>query len=568
MPAFGAPSDGGSLRPGAVSPESVFDGPPDDDVYEAPDNAVLNNGRSGADEAGSYDLKPPPPKNAHANVEDLSIRFFSVAHLNVILRDQKYSRRFLSFLQQYKPQLIPHLNEYLNSQKAIAAVEYANAVTESLSGGKGDSTAVVLDDTLHQRAQGTVDELVGEALPAFISHRLVQIVTDTLVKEVTGQGTPLMREMIPSLAEVYCVSDPSLPDNPIVYASEEFYNTSQYGKDYAIGRNCRFLQGPKTADASVRRLVEALQAGQECTETLLNYRRDGTPFLNLLMIAPLYDNKGTVRYFLGCQIDVSSMVEDGRGMESFQQLLAKERVDSRLGHRQNKRPAQILAELSAMLNNDELTTLRNATMGVTEESRTATPPARQTRGGRRILGMDEDAPSEQALWPDRSLGPSGRLPGVYQNYLLVRPFPSLRITFTSPALRIPGLLQTKFMERIGGPAHVREGILDAMSHGTSVTAKINWISSGTDGRVGETRQRWIHCTPLLGSDDKVGVWMIVMVEHEEVTGRLNKMSLDSGRTSPRGSAKNFTSEKLYQEYLRREGRGEVASPTSRTSSRG
>lgn len=224
MPAFGAPSDGGSLRPGAVSPESVFDGPPDDDVYEAPNNAVLNNGRSGADEAGSYDLKPPPPKNAHANVEDLSIRFFSAAHLNVILRDQKYSRRFLSFLQQYKPQLIPHLNEYLNSQKAIAAVEYANAVTESLSGGKGDSTAVVLDDTLHQRAQGTVDELVGEALPAFISHRLVQIVTDTLVKEVTGQGTPLMREMIPSLAEVYCVSDPSLPDNPIVYASEgEFH---------------------------------------------------------------------------------------------------------------------------------------------------------------------------------------------------------------------------------------------------------------------------------------------------------------------------------------------------------
>jgi len=50
----------------------------------------------------------------------------------------------------------------------------------------------------------------------------------------------------------------------------EFYNTSQYGKEYTIGRNCRFLQGPKTASASVKRLIEALAAGQEVTETILN----------------------------------------------------------------------------------------------------------------------------------------------------------------------------------------------------------------------------------------------------------------------------------------------------------
>ncbi|PNS19835.1 Phototropin-2 [Sphaceloma murrayae] len=570
MSAFGAPP---GSRNGAISPDSVFDGALDrDDVFEQQDHRLVQSGRAGGDDIGSYDLKPPPPKSAHANVEDLALRFFSSDHLDVILRDQKYSRRFLSFLQNYKPNMVPLLTEYLSVQKAAAAVEYANAVAESLSMPKdGPTVAASLDESFHHRTQGTIDELVGEALPGFITHRLVQIVTDTLVKEITGQGTPLMREMIPSLAEVYCVSDPSLPDNPIVYASEEFYNTSQYGKDYAIGRNCRFLQGPKTSDVSVRRLIEALKAGQECTETLLNYRRDGTPFLNLLMIAPLYDNKGTVRYFLGCQIDASSMIEHGRGFESFERLLAKDRVDSRLGHRQSKRPAEILAELSAMLNNDELTTLRNATHGITEESRTATPPpsSRQAKNGRRILGMDDDAPSERALWPDQSLGPSGRLPGVYQNYLLVRPYPSLRITFTSPALRIPGLLQTKFMERIGGPPHVREGILDAMSHGTSVTAKINWIPLGADRQAGGARQRWIHCTPLLGSDDKVGVWMIVMVENEEVTGRLNRISLESGRNTPRPAetAKSFTSERMYQDYLRHEGRSETG-PLSRTSSRG
>lgn len=50
----------------------------------------------------------------------------------------------------------------------------------------------------------------------------------------------------------------------------EFYNISGYQKDFVIGRNCRFLQGPKSSRASVSRLIEALRSGQEITETLLN----------------------------------------------------------------------------------------------------------------------------------------------------------------------------------------------------------------------------------------------------------------------------------------------------------
>ena len=43
-----------------------------------------------------------------------------------------------------------------------------------------------------------------------------------------------------------------------------------------------------------------------------------------------------------------------------------------------------------------------------------------------------------------------------------------------------------------------------------------------DGNVGTSngKIRWLNCTPLFGSDDKVGVWMVVMVEDERVTGTL------------------------------------------------
>jgi hypothetical protein len=115
---------------------------------------------------------------------------------------------------------------------------------------------------------------------------------------------------------------------------------------------------------------------------------------------------------------------------------------------------------------------------------------------------------------------------------------------------------------------VREGLLDSLAHGTGVTAKITWLSS-TQGNV-EGKPRWIHCTPLLGSDEKVGVWMVVMVDKEEITGQLHRGtpsqdlngypmsrsgSVLMASPSQRGAASpRFTGNKLYAEYLRREGR--------------
>ena len=195
----------------------------------------------------------------------------------------------------------------------------------------------------------------------------------------------------------------------------EFYNTSQYGREYVIGRNCRFLQGPKTSNASVRRLIDALAAGQEVTETILNYRRDGSPFMNLLLIAPLYDNKGNVRYFLGCQIDVSSLIEGGRGLESFANLLARDRSESRFGDSLQKDPKHMLGEFGAVLTDEEANIVKNRTRSFSESIiRPGTAMSGSVRAPRRRLGMDDTA-SDRNLWPSASLGPSGRLPGVYQN---------------------------------------------------------------------------------------------------------------------------------------------------------
>lgn len=366
------------------------------------------------DEPTQYDLKPPPPSVSVSNAEHLHDRLYSADHLDVILRDPSLISRFSSFLQQHRAYLSPVLSRYLEIRKAKAAIDYANAVAEHMAASSPDSSpnipAATLDPDFESRCRQAEEKLVSDALPAYITHRLVLLATDCLVKEITGNSAPIMQEMFNGLAEIYCMTDPSLPDNPIVYASEQFYKTTQYGREYVIGRNCRFLQGPQTAQHSASRLSKALSSGVECCETILNYRRDGSPFINLLMVAPLHDNKGRVRYFIGCQVDITNLIDGGRGLESFQRLLAQDRTEGGFDLGSGKSPLKALDELGHFLGEEEIWSVSRRGVDHVEPGRTT--PAGPTTA-RRYIGMDD--PLEQNLWPPAHYTPVGRLPGVYQN---------------------------------------------------------------------------------------------------------------------------------------------------------
>uniref|UniRef100_A0A7R9WT84 LOV domain-containing protein n=1 Tax=Craspedostauros australis TaxID=1486917 RepID=A0A7R9WT84_9STRA len=103
----------------------------------------------------------------------------------------------------------------------------------------------------------------------------------------------------------FVVTDPSLPDNPIVYASQGFLNLTGYSLDQILGRNCRFLQGPETDPKAVERIRHAIEQGNDLSVCLLNYRVDGTTFWNQFFIAALRDAAGNITNFVGVQCKVS-----------------------------------------------------------------------------------------------------------------------------------------------------------------------------------------------------------------------------------------------------------------------
>uniref|UniRef100_A0A0E0BMJ5 LOV domain-containing protein n=2 Tax=Oryza glumipatula TaxID=40148 RepID=A0A0E0BMJ5_9ORYZ len=113
----------------------------------------------------------------------------------------------------------------------------------------------------------------------------------------------------------FVITDPRLPDNPIIFASDSFLQLTEYNREEILGRNCRFLQGPETDRAIVRKIRDAIDNQAEVTVQLINYTKSGKKFWNLFHLQPMRDQKGDVQYFIGVQLDGTEHVQDDAAKE-------------------------------------------------------------------------------------------------------------------------------------------------------------------------------------------------------------------------------------------------------------
>lgn len=97
------------------------------------------------------------------------------------------------------------------------------------------------------------------------------------------------------------ISDPALPDNPMIFVSEEFEKQTGYSVKASLGRTCRFLQGKATDAHAIEAVRQGLQTRTRLTIDLLNFRKDGTPFKNRLRIRPIFADDGQLIHFAGAQ---------------------------------------------------------------------------------------------------------------------------------------------------------------------------------------------------------------------------------------------------------------------------
>ena len=178
------------------------------------------------DDPASFELVAPAQGiREEYSLEKRSQSLFSRDHLQIIFADPALLFKFTAFLSTHRPQSVPLLVYYLDALKAIRAINYANAVCEALDpidGHEFTSQLVkpLVNTVLEQKANNAFDALVREELPAYITHSYIQVVSLTISKRITGSLAPHLQAASDGLAEVFCLTDPSRLDNPIVFASE------------------------------------------------------------------------------------------------------------------------------------------------------------------------------------------------------------------------------------------------------------------------------------------------------------------------------------------------------------
>lgn len=111
-------------------------------------------------------------------------------------------------------------------------------------------------------------------------------------------------EMIEASPTAAVISNPRLPDNPIIACNTAFMRLTGYEREEIIGRNCRFLRGADTEPALTQMLRDAIRDRQPVMVEIINYRKDGSRFRNAVMVAPIFDAAGELEYYLGSQMEV------------------------------------------------------------------------------------------------------------------------------------------------------------------------------------------------------------------------------------------------------------------------
>lgn len=152
---------------------------------------------------------------------------FCSDHMLAILSNPRYLARFREFLIQERPGSMSTLNYYLNASKSLKAIQYANAlvrlVVDVPTAGIEPAehpVGLTVNKALEQRVQVALDALTAEELPAFITSTCINITGKVVEERVRGTLPDKFQGTADALGEVFCLTDPSRPDNPIIFASE------------------------------------------------------------------------------------------------------------------------------------------------------------------------------------------------------------------------------------------------------------------------------------------------------------------------------------------------------------
>ena len=169
------------------------------------------------------------------------------------------------------------------------------------------------------------DHVAGQSAAQLALNQDVARISAELVR--LNGGTDPFAAAVRATRMPMIITNPRQADNPVVFTNDSFCRLTGYTREEILGRNCRFLQGPETDRATVARIRQAVQERVSIEIDIRNHRKNGEPFWNRLLMAPVRDSQGELAYFFASQVDVTLERERLANLEGANAALIAEVAD-------------------------------------------------------------------------------------------------------------------------------------------------------------------------------------------------------------------------------------------------
>lgn len=140
------------------------------------------------------------------------------------------------------------------------------------------------------------------------STQIIGMVEDIDQQKKRKEKLRLFRKMVEHANEAIILSESAPLDGPgpeIQYVNQAFTDMTGYEPQEIIGHTGAVLRGPATDLQAIETMHERLQNGKATESETINYRKDGTPFVNHWKVAPIRNDKGEMTHLVSIQRDVT-----------------------------------------------------------------------------------------------------------------------------------------------------------------------------------------------------------------------------------------------------------------------
>ena len=162
---------------------------------------------------------------------------------------------------------------------AIVRSNYCMVDWESVELGKNGDQITFLNNTLGEVEDGKLLRVWGTC-------------RDITHIRITEQQARLHSAAIEALDEGCIIVDAQAEDMPVLYLNRGFAEITGYAPADILGKNPRILQGRDTDKNSAAQIRDAIAREAPCRVEILNYRKDGSQFWNLMQISPCTRSTG------------------------------------------------------------------------------------------------------------------------------------------------------------------------------------------------------------------------------------------------------------------------------------